>query len=666
MNIQIVKLQFCHDNTCSLEKKWHLKVEYEYVELSKSSAIAISYTWGEFDRRDVVIGHDAQGSAVSMNLGREWDVEELIVRLATICLDNGEEHGSEHAACWIDQLCLSQKSEDQIRIALARIPSIYRTLDVVALMPGAVCKCARKTADWIFDPNWEHHQSAMGCINVVGFCSYFDRVWTRQELYYSRCIRIMRTSNEEIPCVRSVADAHSLSSFANCLFTRFLSEGYPREEAFSRIEPRKELFLIDALEAVKEYTEGPSHYSSYGDRYEFKERFAEFLSGQKITNPKREIQQDKGTILREFLHQLSVLGLSNRRATKARDYVTSVWVDCPGYILPKDFKAMCLPSLLDDAVRQLEVNHGVSLLVTSGAGLFGDSLSGSILWRPVKYLGRRKILGTKQIYDVIARGQRPIPVTTNHEVPLRILPLPSIALSRRSREYANVFSNRDAAYVFNALKPVVKGWTDSISLRVGITLAKIALLRQIPYLTDSRSLDFAAFLGQFAHNGNFVILDHWSGPKEIDHYEAVYLLVTVALGLDFQECRSHNLGLMVSLDDPPYIGLMKMKSRDGRMDLRARAQQDVEAAVTICTDVPKTGDPLKKYGDFLLEAIKKEDSPTPRYHLAGIWVPRGYRSSFRPGAIIEAGSCDGLLGWPLKSLKVAREGNLADKVVELP
>jgi hypothetical protein len=51
-----------------------LAVQVEEVELEKSKAIAISYTWGEFERRYVDIGHVSQRSnnPVRMELGHEW------------------------------------------------------------------------------------------------------------------------------------------------------------------------------------------------------------------------------------------------------------------------------------------------------------------------------------------------------------------------------------------------------------------------------------------------------------------------------------------------------------------------------------------------------------------------------------------------------------------
>jgi hypothetical protein len=49
-------------------------VEVEYVELKQGSAVALSYTWGKFNRKDAIIGHHSQGNPISMNLGEEWNI----------------------------------------------------------------------------------------------------------------------------------------------------------------------------------------------------------------------------------------------------------------------------------------------------------------------------------------------------------------------------------------------------------------------------------------------------------------------------------------------------------------------------------------------------------------------------------------------------------------
>jgi hypothetical protein len=52
--------------------------------------------------------------------------------LARIFKESGEQHGEKHAAVWIDQLSIPQDDE-QTRKTLAKILSIYKTLEVAAL-----------------------------------------------------------------------------------------------------------------------------------------------------------------------------------------------------------------------------------------------------------------------------------------------------------------------------------------------------------------------------------------------------------------------------------------------------------------------------------------------------------------------------------------------------
>ena len=54
---------------CSFSSQTHLLVAYKIVDLTYGNAVAISYTWGEFDRRKVILGHDGHGTAVEVCLG---------------------------------------------------------------------------------------------------------------------------------------------------------------------------------------------------------------------------------------------------------------------------------------------------------------------------------------------------------------------------------------------------------------------------------------------------------------------------------------------------------------------------------------------------------------------------------------------------------------------
>lgn len=49
----------------------------------------------------------------------------------------------------------------------------------------------------------------------------------------------------------------------------------------------------------------------------------------------------------------------------------------------------------------------------------------------------------------------------------------------------------------------------------------------------------------------------WGNLPEVDHYTIFYGMVTRALGIDMTICRAMGLDLMVSLEQPPCVGLMK-------------------------------------------------------------------------------------------------------------
>jgi hypothetical protein len=56
----------------------HLLAIEGHVALKNGNAIAISYAWGEFDPRDVHLGHNRDGAYITMKLGREWPREALM------------------------------------------------------------------------------------------------------------------------------------------------------------------------------------------------------------------------------------------------------------------------------------------------------------------------------------------------------------------------------------------------------------------------------------------------------------------------------------------------------------------------------------------------------------------------------------------------------------
>lgn len=143
-SILVARLAYCCDLECPFLKQvkgLHLVVEKDKTLLAEAQAVALSYTWGEFDRKSRLIGHDSAGTSVSLTLGDEWVLEEVIEVLAELCMKEGDD--MKQAGIWMDQLCIPQQ-EAAIRETLARIPDIYRSLEVVALMPGSHCECLMK------------------------------------------------------------------------------------------------------------------------------------------------------------------------------------------------------------------------------------------------------------------------------------------------------------------------------------------------------------------------------------------------------------------------------------------------------------------------------------------------------------------------------------------
>lgn len=124
------------DETCSMKSQRHLEIENLDVPLEEGQAKAVSYTWGEFNRRQVPIGHakDKKRRRITIELGEEWTVSDVIERLAEL---------SSSGPIWLDQLCIVQ-NDKAIRDTLAKIPAIFRTFPVVVLMPGRPCKCLSK------------------------------------------------------------------------------------------------------------------------------------------------------------------------------------------------------------------------------------------------------------------------------------------------------------------------------------------------------------------------------------------------------------------------------------------------------------------------------------------------------------------------------------------
>jgi hypothetical protein len=166
-------------------------------------------------------------------------------------------------------------------------------------------------------------------------------------------------------------------------------------------------------------------------------------------------QKKETSDLQRFLSQLGGLSMSSRSATQVRDYVTSVWVDCPAYVLPINYKRMELADLLEDAVLQLEKNHGVSLIANAPAGIF-DASHSTGLWRPSKYPKSIKVTRANEVYGALEHPYRPLRLGLGDTIPLVTHPVGS--LSQRSRSFQEVFAGKSTAFVFESVRDIVGKW----------------------------------------------------------------------------------------------------------------------------------------------------------------------------------------------------------------
>ena len=96
-----------------------------------------------------------------------------------------------------------------------------------------------------------------------------------------------------------------------------------------------------------------------------------------------------------------------RSASDPSDYVAAIWVECPEYKLPLDYKSWDLSSLLENAIQQLEKNWTFSPAVSFPSDL--STIVGPVaagLWRPATYSSEIDIHKESDVYGPIL--QHPI------------------------------------------------------------------------------------------------------------------------------------------------------------------------------------------------------------------------------------------------------------------
>ncbi|OCT45282.1 hypothetical protein CLCR_05464 [Cladophialophora carrionii] len=358
--------------------KMHLSIKTTAVELHKENGVAISYTWGQFDRTKHCIGHRESHPTeyVWIELGAEWRVNSVLERLVQFT--------NKYGACWIDQVCFQQKDE-QIRRSLAQIPAIFRTLPVVIPWPGSLCSCLRKAYEAVSKKDPISSSSAGSavdemvgvdttqvdlfvtlnasiCLNSNGVCSWPYRIWTNQEYKYARSVTLVFADVEIAECcflsTPLQTQLEKINDYSRLLLQQLKGKhGYDDSEALEAVRVHNGDFL-NTLFVLNEH-------NALSDM-----QVAAFLLGETRQTADEHMAWTPWLAIIQEMISVWHLQLS---ASQPKDYVLSLFAESDFYDPPPGFQDLPSNMLLKDFLRQLRKVRPVLIPTTCPAGLFGIS-----------------------------------------------------------------------------------------------------------------------------------------------------------------------------------------------------------------------------------------------------------------------------------------------------
>ncbi len=122
-------------------------------------------------------------------------------------------------------------------------------------------------------------------------------------------------------------------------------------------------------------------------------------------------------------------GTGHRCATKLCDYVAAVWVECPNYELPVNYRSWSLPRLLDDTIEQLERNFGFTFVVSFPSEFSASPVKNAIglnRWRPKTYLAEINVDSSHDVYGPLGGEGGMLEFTDEERTDVRISKLDKI------------------------------------------------------------------------------------------------------------------------------------------------------------------------------------------------------------------------------------------------
>lgn len=234
------------------------------------------------------------------------------------------------------------------------------------------------------------------CLNFTARSSWALRLWTRQELMYSRRIRRVWASETVAQCVpQSYRDEDVVN------LTPYFAA--PHQSLLSQDNiPEVEVGLALTRRVAKVDAYGMAEIMAYVRSSTI--AFHQFLGGETLENSSR-MPESVHDFMREFEFVVQGLDTANgtRTATKPRDYILSVWVDCDQYAVPPDFTDLPFGAVLQKALDQMGTNHNWNLLTTSPRGLFESASrhGRSACWYPERYFESVEVQNLRDVYSPI-------------------------------------------------------------------------------------------------------------------------------------------------------------------------------------------------------------------------------------------------------------------------
>ena len=245
------------------------------------------------------------------------------------------------------------------------------------------------------------------CMSAIPLCSYYLRLWTKQEFTYAKTVSVRYASVSKTQCFRQLGSAwmlrysrpcysHSdyMSAFARHYYELASSEAAVFGKQADDVAWSQLKVLIDDIRSalsdavhlyhmVGQTEEHDLYLSQHTHLY-----VAKFLLGQRL---ERQAYNGEG----EFIHFGSYN--SGHRATVENDYALAVFPSHKSYNIPPNREGMTLPELIDDGLSQLESHHFCRYKSFLPKGLFTFQ-PGSATCKPSLWLGSEPIHSARDIY----------------------------------------------------------------------------------------------------------------------------------------------------------------------------------------------------------------------------------------------------------------------------